>query len=75
MSSFRLSNEDYEVIEIDDYPGKTCQFIQNVLEKMTGQHSVPRVFIDGSCIGGGDETVKACRDGRLETWLREANAI
>jgi glutaredoxin 3 len=75
MSTFRLSSDDYEVIELDDYPGKVGNTIQNVLQQFTGAHSVPRVFINEKCIGGGDDTVAALRDGRLESWLREANAI
>uniref|UniRef100_A0AC34GRA7 Glutaredoxin domain-containing protein n=1 Tax=Panagrolaimus sp. ES5 TaxID=591445 RepID=A0AC34GRA7_9BILA len=75
LSSFRLTNDDYEVIELDDFVGKVGQKIQNVLQQITGVHSVPRVFINEQCIGGGDDTVTALRDGRLERWLREANAI
>jgi glutaredoxin 3 len=75
LSSFRLSNDDYEVIELDDFPGKVGHRLQNVLEQITGVHSVPRVFINEQCIGGGDDTVAALRDGRLEKWLRDANAI
>ena len=32
------------------------------MKQLTGARSVPRVFIDGKCIGGGDETMAAHRN-------------
>ena len=43
--------------------------IQDVLEEMTGARTVPRVFIDGKFIGGGDETIKLYEEGKLQTLL------
>ena len=37
--------------------------------------SVPRVFIGGVCIGGGDETVAADRAGKLRGMLEAAGAL
>jgi glutaredoxin len=34
--------------------------IQDALQQITGGRSVPRVFVDGTFIGGGDDTVSAC---------------
>ena len=39
--------------------------IQDIMATMTGGRSVPRVFVDGKFIGGGDETVAAAADGTL----------
>lgn len=39
--------------------------IQDIVASMTGGRSVPRVFIDGKFIGGGDETAAAAADGTL----------
>jgi len=39
--------------------------IQDVLKRMTGARSVPRVFINGKCIGGGDETAALQKKGKL----------
>jgi glutaredoxin len=36
---------------------------------------VPRVFIDGKCIGGGDDTAAAAADGRLRQWLVDAKVL
>ena len=49
--------------------------LQNYMRELTGAKSVPRVFIDGKCIGGGDETAAAHKSGKLEKWLREAGAL
>lgn len=45
---------------------------QDVLLKITGARSVPRVFVGGKCIGGCDDTLAAQKDGRLEKMLEEA---
>lgn len=49
--------------------------IQEVLLKLTGGRSVPRVFINGKFLGGGDETAAAAANGQLETLLKEAGVI
>lgn len=53
----------------------TVFYFQDVLLKLTGARSVPRVFIRGKCIGGGDDTVAAQKNGRLEKMLKEAGVI
>merc|ERR1712170_44145 len=62
-----MSQADYEVMEIEDRPD--CSEIQAVLKQMTGASSVPRVFVNGKCIGGGDETARAHADGSLARML------
>lgn len=53
----------YGVLELDsDSEGDA---IQDIMLTMTGGRSVPRVFIDGKFIGGGDETAAAAADGTL----------
>jgi glutaredoxin 3 len=42
---------------------------QDVLQEMTGARTVPRVFINGKCIGGGNETAAAAADGTLQKLL------
>ncbi|PON55537.1 Glutaredoxin [Trema orientale] len=51
------------VIELDEMGAQGPQ-VQKVLERLTGQHTVPNVFID---------TVKLHRKGELEPLLSEAN--
>jgi glutaredoxin 3 len=48
---------------------------QKVLGKITDAKTVPRVFIAGKCIGGGDDTERLDKKGDLEKQLRTANAI
>ncbi|XP_002734958.1 glutaredoxin-like [Saccoglossus kowalevskii] len=62
-----------EVIEIEDRPDS--EEIQDYLNTLTGARSVPRVFINGKCIGGGSETTQFDRQGKLEPMLKEAGAL
>ncbi|KAL4228294.1 Glutaredoxin [Mactra antiquata] len=62
-----LKEEDYDVMEIEN--NKDCDAIQRHLKTLTGATSVPRVFINGKCIGGGDETAAAHSNGALKKML------
>ncbi|PWA39638.1 glutaredoxin, eukaryotic/virial, Thioredoxin-like fold protein [Artemisia annua] len=59
------------VVELDQMGAQGPQ-LQKVLERLTGQHTVPNVFIGGKHIGGCTDTVKLHRKGELETMLAEA---
>ncbi|KAG2262997.1 hypothetical protein Bca4012_015331 [Brassica carinata] len=61
------------VIELDELGPQGPQ-LQKVLERLTGQHTVPNVFVGGKHIGGCTDTVKLNRKGDLELMLAEANA-
>ncbi|KAF5741799.1 monothiol glutaredoxin-S10 [Tripterygium wilfordii] len=61
------------VIELDELGPQGPQ-LQKVLERLTGQHTVPNVFIGGKHIGGCTDTVKLHRKGELESLISEANA-
>jgi len=39
--------------------------IQDELGSITGARSVPRVFVDGEFIGGGDDTAAMASNGQL----------
>ncbi|KAK2163850.1 hypothetical protein LSH36_73g01000 [Paralvinella palmiformis] len=67
INSGELSPNDYEVMEIEDNPDMDA--IQMELRGITGASSVPRVFIKGKCIGGGDETMAAHQSGKLKQLL------
>merc|ERR1712170_62505 len=67
LKQHNIKPEDYEVMEIEDRAD--CAELQAVLKQMTGASSVPRVFINGKCIGGGDETARANADGSLARML------
>ncbi|KYN14283.1 PREDICTED: glutaredoxin-C4-like isoform X1 [Trachymyrmex cornetzi] len=53
----------YTVIELDDR--EDAQEIQDVLGEMTGARSVPRVFLNGECLGGGTDVKKLLQSGEL----------
>ncbi|XP_057741504.1 monothiol glutaredoxin-S10 [Arachis stenosperma] len=61
------------VFELDEMGPQGPQ-LQKVLERLTGQHTVPNVFIGGKHIGGCTDTLKLYRKGELEPLLSEATA-
>lgn len=52
-----------------------CDAMQDALLDITGGRSVPRVFINGKFLGGGDDTAAAASNGTLEKLLQEAGAL
>ncbi|KAG2446535.1 hypothetical protein HYH02_008522 [Chlamydomonas schloesseri] len=63
----------YTVVELEDRPDMDA--MQDALLDITGGRSVPRVFIGGKFLGGGDDTAAAAANGKLEKLLREAGAL
>ena len=61
------------MIEIDNIPDGD-DYVK-VLAKMTGANTVPRVFIGGECIGGGDDTEELEENGELEKKLKAIDAL
>ncbi|KAM0054168.1 putative thioredoxin-disulfide reductase [Helianthus debilis subsp. tardiflorus] len=59
------------VVELDEIGAQGPQ-VQKVLEQLTGQHTVPNVFIGGKHIGGCTDTVNLHRKGELEALLADA---
>ncbi|KAK8467803.1 hypothetical protein PHAVU_007G155300 [Phaseolus vulgaris] len=59
------------VFELDEMGPQGPQ-LQKGLERITGQHTVPNVFIGGKHIGGCSDTMKLYRKGELEPLLSEA---
>ena len=45
---------------------------QDALGALTGARSVPRVFVGGSFLGGGDDTVAAAKSGKLAQLCKAA---
>jgi glutaredoxin 3 len=64
---------DLLVIELDNRDD--ADDIQDYLSKITGARSVPRVFIAGKCIGGGDDTAKLEKESKLKGLLESAGAL
>jgi glutaredoxin 3 len=63
----------YKIIEIDNISDGDDYL--KILGQMTGEETVPRVFIDGECIGGGDDTERLEKQGALEKKLKEVGAL
>jgi len=61
----------YYAIELDQVDDGAA--IQDALEEMTQQRSVPNVFIDKKHIGGNSDL--QARKGELPTLLKEAHAL
>ncbi|KAJ7977133.1 Glutaredoxin [Quillaja saponaria] len=72
-SLFKKLGAQPMVIELDELGPQGPQ-LQKLLERLTGQHTVPNVFIGGKHIGGCTDTVKLYHKGELEPLLSEANA-
>lgn len=57
----------FEVLELDQQANGSE--IQNALLEITGQRTVPNVFVAGQHLGGCDDTLKAHKEGRLQQML------
>ncbi|PRW59393.1 CPYC type [Chlorella sorokiniana] len=68
-----LPKSKITVVELDGRGDGSA--IQDYLMELTGGRSVPRVFIDGQFIGGGDDTDALARNGKLEIMLRDAGVL
>jgi len=73
LKNYNIKPECIEIMEIENNPH--MDEIQDFMRELTGGRSVPRVFIGGKFIGGGDETVAAHKAGKLDKMLRDARAI
>lgn len=49
------------------------QDIQDALLQKTGQKSVPNVFVNGTHVGGCDNTIEASQNGRLQFLLNKSS--
>lgn len=54
---------EMKVMELDHM--EQGSLIQDILEKMTSARTVPRVFINGQCIGGCSELQQLHQSGKL----------
>ena len=61
---FKKLNVEYVVHEIDQHPDG--YLLQQELAKLTGQRTVPNVFVGNKHLGGNDDTHNAYRTGALQ---------
>ncbi|CAG0879334.1 unnamed protein product [Darwinula stevensoni] len=63
-------NEAYHWVDLSKRPdGREMQYF---LADLTGQSTVPRVFVNGKCIGGGQETQELYKKGILQNLLNQS---
>ncbi|KAM9283379.1 glutaredoxin 2 isoform 1-T2 [Morus bassanus] len=60
---FEDMNVNYTAVELDVNTNGS-QF-QDILEQMTGGRTVPRVFVNGTFVGGATETQRLHEEGKL----------
>eukprot|EP00288_Rhodomonas_lens_P002715 CAMPEP_0177727042 /NCGR_PEP_ID=MMETSP0484_2-20121128/20104_1 /TAXON_ID=354590 /ORGANISM="Rhodomonas lens, Strain RHODO" /LENGTH=166 /DNA_ID=CAMNT_0019239657 /DNA_START=29 /DNA_END=529 /DNA_ORIENTATION=- len=63
----------YEVMELDKRDDGAD--IQDAMVEITGGRSVPRVFIGGEFVGGGDDVAAKAMSGELQTLLKGVGAL
>ncbi|EFN72745.1 Glutaredoxin-C4 [Camponotus floridanus] len=60
---FESLKKPYTAIELDNR--EDGQDIQDVLNEITGARTVPRVFLNRKCLGGGTDVKKLYDSGKL----------
>lgn len=66
---FDKLDQRYSIIELDQR--KDGSEIQNVLGKLTGCNTVPRIFFNGECLGGASDVQAMYESGTLAKYLTE----
>lgn len=56
---------DYQEVRIDKHP----ELVAEVIEKSSGQKTVPQIFIGDYHVGGCDDLYAFDKDGRLDSLL------
>jgi glutaredoxin 3 len=68
LFSSKFPNVDTKVIELNRLPDGFT--IQSTLAQMTGQRTVPSVWVKGEFVGGNDDTQGLFRSGKLSEMLQ-----
>jgi glutaredoxin 3 len=63
------------IIELDQKPVDEMAAMQQHLGKLTGATTVPRVFIGGAFVGGGNDVAELAKTGALAQLLRDAGIV
>ncbi|RMJ10711.1 hypothetical protein BHE90_011267 [Fusarium euwallaceae] len=66
-------NTVYELLELDQIPDGSD--IQDALEVISGQRTVPNVYIKQKHIGGNSDVQSLKSAGKLQNLLKEAGAV
>ncbi|KAJ9526971.1 hypothetical protein QJQ45_025320 [Haematococcus lacustris] len=68
-----LQADQYLVIEIEERPDMAD--LQDAFKELTGGSSVPRVFVGGKFLGGGDDTARMAENGELKQLLQAEGVL
>ncbi|KAI6218238.1 Glutaredoxin 2 [Aphelenchoides fujianensis] len=71
LYKYSVQQSDYSLFELDEH--EHGDLIQDALQRETGGRSVPRVFVGGKFIGGGDDVERLHNEKKIAGLLREAN--
>ena len=66
------SGIEYKAIEINEEPDGAA--IQEELQRITGQRTVPNVFVAQKHVGGSDALYKFYEEGKLDGFMMKAKA-
>jgi len=66
-------SQPYTTIELDQR--EDGAELQAALLELTGQRTVPNVFVNGEHVGGNDDTQQAARSGKLATLLNAEGRV
>lgn len=70
IGTYKLSDKDIYIMELD--ARDDGDEIQSAAKQLTGQSTVPNVFIQGKSIGGCDNTTKLHNAGELKQLFADA---
>ena len=68
------SDLNYKVIELDLLPGNDGRMIQEELYEISGQRTVPNIFLGGAHIGGNSDIQKLLHEERLHDMILSISA-
>ncbi|KAE8611043.1 hypothetical protein XENTR_v10012316 [Xenopus tropicalis] len=69
--AFKNIDVQYTAVELDEL--ENGRQMQVALQQLSGIRTVPQVYVNGKCIGGGTDTRNLEREGKLLKLVQECN--
>lgn len=75
LKKSEFANVSVEIFELDKMPSNLPQgpAVQSTLAEITGQRTVPSVWVNGEFVGGNDVTQGLYKSGELQNRLKTAS--
>ena len=73
MNSYAIDESKIKIFEIENEPD--MNEIQSYMAEITGERTVPRIFIGGQFVGGAEELVSLHYSQKLEQILSSGGAL